>query len=291
MNPTSIRNKACEFNSIDADVFAVSECAATQPVQKQQTHVYRKVGLKAIWGEPVPSHRVLEGRDTLKGSATGVCVFSRVSVRESRKNLPEHWRKTCRLLVTYIHLSNCCIRLIVMYGVPAGSADQALKNNSLWRAIHSLLIEHDVPTIVAGDFNAPPQRAEAWNDIMMLGYSELFELHQAKYGELLPATCKGSTRHDSMIFSHHLTQLYRCAEVLHDAPFRTHSPIVASFDLQPFQFRRRDFCMPTALVDGVLGSELFSDFQTRQFEQSQTTFDDLMQKECDQDALSKGLLT
>ena len=288
VNPTSIRNKACEFNSLSADVIAVSECAATHSVQKQQSHLYRKVGLRAIWGEPVSSHRVLDGRETVKGAASGVCVFSRVSVRESRKSLPEHWRKTCRLLVTYIQLSNCSIRLIVMYGVPAGSSDQAVKNNSLWRAVHSLLIEHNIPTIVAGDFNAPPQKAEAWNDIKPLGYTELFELHQAKYGELLPATCKGSTRNDSMIFSHHLTQMYRSAEVVHDAPFRTHSPIIASFDLQPLQFRRRDFCMPTALVDSVLNSDLFKNFQLKQFEENQAAFDAILQQDCDQDVLSKG---
>ena len=99
---------------------------------------------------------------------------------------------------------------------------------------------------------------------------------------------KGSTRNDSMIFSHHLTQMYRSAEVVHDAPFRTHSPIIASFDLQPLQFRRRDFCMPTALVDSVLSSDLFKNFQLKQFEENQAAFDAILQQDCDQDVLSKG---
>ena len=36
VNPTSVRNKACEFNSIDADVFAVSETSATSATQKKK---------------------------------------------------------------------------------------------------------------------------------------------------------------------------------------------------------------------------------------------------------------
>lgn len=290
VNPTSVRNKACEFNSIDADVFAVSETSATSATQKQETFRLKSFGLKAVWGEAVPPSRILEdGRDSIRGSSTGVCCLSRVAIRESRSPFPAHWRATCRLLVTFIHLQTVCIRFIVAYGVPGGTPDQALKNNSLWRAIHSIIVEHDMPTIVAGDFNAPPQSCEAWGDLQSMGFSELFQLHFDLFGEWLPPTCKGVTRNDTMIVSHHLSPTYRCSEVIHDAPFRTHSPLIASFDLKKSSFHRRVFCMPEALYDDILSSDLFQHEQERLIDVCRNEVHQCLSGETTKDDISDAL--
>ena len=264
VNPTSIRDKAHEFCMLPFDVCAVAESSATAATQKHQSHQFKTQGLRVVWGHPVPSQRVLaDGRDAVRGVSTGVCCVSRTAVRESRGNLPLHWRATCRILVTFVHLKQFCLRFIILYGVPGGSQDQMVRNNSLWKAVHAIICEHDMPTIIAGDFNCPPQKCEPWNDLRNMGFHELFQFHKNQFGEELPATCKGVTRNDSMVFSYHLAPAYRSAQVICDAPFKTHSPLIASFDLQCHSFSRRIFCMPDPLYDTILNSELFQHQQAR----------------------------
>lgn len=264
VNPTSIRDKAHEFCMLPFDVCAVSETSATAATQKHQTHKFKAQGLRVIWGHPTPSQRVLaDGRDAVRGVSSWVCCISRTSVRESRGNLPLHWRATCRILITFVHLKHFCLRFIILYGVPGGSQDQMSRNNSLWKAVHSIICEHDMPTIVAGDFNCPPQKCEPWDDLRNMGFHELFQFHRNLYGEELPATCKGATQNDSIVFSHHLASAYRSAQVYCDAPFKTHSPLIATFDLQCHDFCRRTFCMPDPLYDAILTSELFQHQQAK----------------------------
>ena len=252
--------------SIDADVFAVSETSATSATQKKETFrlTVSLLDLKQFGVKPCHHHGFLK----MEGIPSGVLpqVFAVFLVLQSVKVevLSLHIGK---LHADYLWHSfickNVCIRFIVAHGVPGGTPDQALKNNSLWRAIHSIIVEHDMPTIVAGDFNSPPQSCEAWSDLWKMGFSELFQLHFDLFGEWLPPTCKGVTRNDAMIVSHHLSPTYRCSEVIHDAPFRTHSPLIASFDLKKSSFHRRVFCMPEALHDDILSSDLFQHEQER----------------------------
>lgn len=51
--------------------------------------------------------------------------------------------------------------------------------------------------------------------------------------------------------------------MVQDAGFRTHSPIIASFDLSTASFDRRVLTLPAPLQDSILDSEVFAFYQQK----------------------------
>lgn len=86
-----------------------------------------------------------------------------VTLRPSRDKLPEHWDRTCRIMVSYMQLPAFTVRLVCLYGVQPSASDAFVKNNSLWQAVLQIVSSCDMPTLIAGDFNMRPQKLQMWH--------------------------------------------------------------------------------------------------------------------------------
>ncbi len=159
-NPTSLANNALNFNSLPFDACFVSETSTTGCVKNFLAKTYKKEGLHYLWGCDVPAlHRCRDASESRRGSAMGVCMLFRASItmRSSREELPEHWDKTCRILVSFMHLRGMTIRMVCLYGVQPSAPDAFAKNLSLWQAVLQIVSACDMPTLIGGDFNLRPQ--------------------------------------------------------------------------------------------------------------------------------------
>ena len=260
VNPTTLNNAAWKFSKLSFDLTLVSETSATKAMHHTYAKAFHDFGFRILWGPPVPASRVcVSGADSLKGRALGVCLVASkpIAVRPSRDALPDSWDATCRIMVSYAQLSSFTARVITVYGVPACSPQAAHKNLTLWTAILGLLQESDVPTIVGGDFNVRPDTLEVWDSISALGFVEAFRQHEAVTGILLPPTCRSATRNDTLVYSWHFARCFRSASVNTDGLFPDHDPLCVNFDIQVGNFVYRSLRLPSALLDGVLRSELF----------------------------------
>ena len=171
VNPTTLNNNAWKFAKLSFDLALVSETSVTQVMQQPCAKALNDFGFRTIWGAPVPAARVcLNGQDSLKGMALGVCLIASksIAVRPSRDDLPQTWKSTCRLMVSYVQLPTFTARVITVYGVPSCSSGAAHKNLTIWTAILGLLQSSDMPTIVGGDFNVRPETLEVWESISVV---------------------------------------------------------------------------------------------------------------------------
>eukprot|EP00438_Fugacium_kawagutii_P031581 Skav225868 [mRNA] locus=scaffold810:341328:346295:+ [translate_table: standard] len=200
-----------------------------------------------------------------RGMALGVAVINRSSfcARPSRDRLPGHWDETCRVMVSIVHTSLGPTKLISFYGVQHNAEDSYHKNVTLWHAILSLAGQLDMPTLIGGDANLRVQDLEVWQCFSDMGFSETFEMYRNKFGEDLPPTCNGATRHDTLIFSRHFSPLFLNACVVHKGLFPCHDPLIVDFAMKQPEYLLRTLPSPEPLVDDILNMELFQQMQSR----------------------------
>ena len=268
VNPTSLANNASKFKSLDFDVCFVSESSATKLVKQQYEKAYKKEGLHFVWGCDVPSLTLCrDASESKRGSSLGVCMLGRSSVtlRPSRDKLPEHWDRTCRIMVSYMQLPAFTVRLVCLYGVQPSAVDAFVKNNSLWQAVLQIVSSCDMPTLIAGDFNMKPQKLQMWHCFEEMGYKEVFEQHELR-GAPLPPTCNSKTCHDTIVFSKHFISSFQGAKVNQEKLFPNHDPMIACFQIQKSMFLYRDLPMPTPLHSEVLDSDVFQHCQKKAFD-------------------------
>ena len=266
-NPTSLARSAEKFNSFSFDICMVSETSATKYVQRTYAAQYKKQGLHLVWGCDVPSQQLRrDATESIRGLALGVALISKpsVTIRPTRQRLPEHWERTCRIMVGYAQLPSMSVRLICVYGVQCSAQGSFQKNLSIWRLILHLCSQSDIPTIVGGDFNLKPQTLNLWEDFVRLGFGEAFEQHEIAHGVLLPPTCKGATRHDTLIYSHHFVKSFSHAEVDGCKAFPSHDPLIVSFRMRMHNFVHRAISMPEPLHGDILTSDIFKHEQDKQ---------------------------
>ena len=268
VNPTSLANNASKFKTLDFDLCFVSESSATKSVKQQYEKNYKKLGMHFTWGCDVPSLTLCrDASESRRGSALGVCMISRstVTLRPTRDKLPEHWDRTCRIMVSYMQLPAFTVRLVCLYGVQPSAHDAFVKNNSLWQAVLQIVSSCDMPTLIAGDFNMRPQKAQLWHCFQEMGFQEVFEQHEL-HGVPLPPTCNSKTRHDSIVFSKHFISSFQGAEINQDKLFPNHDPMIASFQVAKASFVYRNLPMPTPLQADVLDSDVFQHCQEKAFD-------------------------
>ena len=268
VNPTSLANNASKFESLDFDICFISESSATKFVKQQHEKNYKKMGMHFVWGCDVPSLTLCrDASESRRGSALGVCMISRssVTIRPARDKLPEHWDRTCRIMVSYMQLPAFTVRLVCLYGVQPSAHDAFVKNNSLWQAVLQIVSSCDMPTLIAGDFNMRPQKVHLWHCFQEMGFKEVFEQHEM-CGAPLPPTCNSKTCHDTIVFSKHFSSSFQGAEVNQDKHFPNHDPLIASFQIAKSLFVYRNLPMPTPLRDDVLESDVFQHCQGKAFE-------------------------
>ena len=267
-NPTTMHDNETKFKDLCCDVCFVSETSTTLKMQKYLAPKYKKQNLQVAWGGAAPPQRIcIDGQPSIRGMSVGVAIISKTgfAIRPTREEIPGCWNDTCRIVVSFLHLSTITIRLIGVYGVQCSAYQSKQKNLSLWQFILHLLSSHDMPTLIGGDMNIRPQDLATWPDIRALGYHETFEMYEQREGKQLPCTCKGATRNDTLVFSRHFAASFSDAYVSQSMHFPQHDPLIVHFRLKMVDFVYRSLQMPDPLQEDVLNCELFQKLQQKKF--------------------------
>ena len=215
-----------------ADFIALSETSAVQRTQLVTSSAFRKVGFKAHWGAAVQPHTRRE-TDTvsMRGLAAGVALAARLPSRAARPPMSQEALATCRLSDAFVRLGALEVRVITIYGVPQSETDSRDRTNALLQQAFHRAVQCAVPCIVAGDFNVRPFELPAGQAFQSQGYQDVFDLHQGSTGTVLPATCKGSTRHDTAILHPTIVRLWKSAWVVDRQLFDSHNPLCFKLSL------------------------------------------------------------
>ena len=234
INPTAILNKADTLPQLCSHVVVASETAATNAVQRLMSSPLRALGFKAVWGPPCPERLHHDtGRASLRGSAVGTALFSRLPCRPSIDAFEPCVAATCRLSEAFVRFHSVEVKILSLYGWPKCLPEAAAKNNWLLTQALNRILTSKTPAIVAGDFNDDPCNCPVWQTFRELGYHELGQFASSALGLRLPPTCKGSTRYDTCLLPASLLQFVTHADVLTSCHlYDAHAPM------------RVHFCMP-----------------------------------------------
>ena len=233
VNPTSLLNKESSLLALGSHVYLLSETSAVAQAQSIVARRLRPTGLSWVWGTPVPEHRHENAqKSSLRGHAAGVALASVFPLRLPFAPLVSPAAQAHRLALGHIRLGPLHARLVVLYGWPANHADAAQRNEQLFREALLLIAASNMPTLVGGDFNIDVRTLPVWSDLVRAGYVELFEFHRQRFGQLLPPTCRDSTRHDTVLLPQVFQQLLVAASVDTECHlFDSHAPLTLTFHL------------------------------------------------------------
>ena len=222
INPTTILHKVPELLELGAHVVVASETAANRAVQSTVTRQLRQHKFRCHWGPPVPDRVNADtGRVGMRGAALGTATFSALPSRSSLEDLPDFMSSSCRISESFIRLFNFEVRIIALYGFPQCLPDAALKNNLLLSWAHQRATGSRIPTLVAGDLNAPVQSLFVWASFQQLGWVELHDFMLQAYQLRLPPTCRSATHNDTFLISSELLPYVAGADVYQPALFNS----------------------------------------------------------------------
>ena len=145
-NPTTMHDNESKFKDLCCDVCFVSETSTTLKMQRYLAPKYRKQNLQVVWGCAAPPQRIcIDGQPSIRGMSVGVAIISRTgfAIRPTRDELPGDWNDTCRIMVSYLHLSFMTIRLIGVYGVQV-SAYQSKQKTSHYGNSYCIFCRHTI---------------------------------------------------------------------------------------------------------------------------------------------------
>ena len=233
VNPTSLLHKEALVLELACQVYVFSETSAVAAAQDITTRRLRPTGMAFAWGSPVPSHwRENAPGPSLRGYAAGVAVASLFPLRLPFAAAAGVGYAAHRLVVSHIRIGPLHARVLAVYGWPANHTGATAKNDALFHEAACLAAESPMPTLIAGDFNTDVTQLQCWPELRRQGYAELFDLAQRRFGKQLPATCRGSTRHDSALlpplFQHMLTNAAVDTEC---HLFDSHAPVLLTFSM------------------------------------------------------------
>ena len=231
VNPTSLLHKESLLMDLACHVYVLSETSAVVAAQDIATHRFRRAGLSVTWGSPVPSHwRENAAGPSLRGYAAGVAVASIFPVRRPFAVTGSAGYDAHRLLVSHVRIGPMHARVVAVYGWPANHTGAAAKNTRLFQEVACLAAESPLPTLIAGDLNTDVTTPPCWPAFQCQGYAELFDLSRRRFGQQLPATCRGSTRHDTALLPPLFQQMLRSAAVDTECHlFDSHAPVLLTF--------------------------------------------------------------
>ena len=248
VNPTSILHKEASLLELRCHAYMLSETSAVQEAQNIVQKRLRETRLQWVWGSAVSAHHH-EGacKASLRGRAAGVALASVFPLRAPFKSVSGPAFAAQRLAVGHIRFGPLHARLLVLYGWPANHAAANSKNEQLFQEALSILRDSAVPTIVGGDLNTDVTQLDAWADFQHLGYAELFRFYQQRFAVSLPATCRGSTRHDTVLLPPVFQQLLQQACVDEACQlFDSHAPVCLTFRLPSCNPGRAVWRKPTS---------------------------------------------
>eukprot|EP00435_Cladocopium_sp_Y103_P066458 s404_g28.t1 len=199
-NPTAVYKKTDEVVSLDSDVVVFSETSATSVIQTEVSgHLTRK-GFRCFWSKHAPPKKLTsDSRPSFRGEALGTSIFTKLPSRVARINYPAFLWDSCRVCASVVRLGHLDVVIFAVYGFATRYQQGVRMNDMFLASIFDLVQQVDMPFIVAGDFNGPPQQLPSFSLFKQLGAVEAFSFFKAKWGYDLPATCLGSTRNDTAI--------------------------------------------------------------------------------------------
>ena len=259
VDPTSVLHKAQCFQQVGADVLVLSETSAVAQAQRMTASAMRSFHFKCLWGLPVPSHhREGSSGPSLRGHAAGVATMSRLPCRAARPPMAAVALDTCRLFDCFVRLGSLEVRVIAFYGFPLSQADAKDRTNELLDLAWQRASATATPCIVAGDFNSPPLDLPAGEPFAAQGYREVHQMHYQRTGEMLPPTCRNSTRDDTALIHPALLPHWDGASVLeHSNLFDSHAPLLFCFRAFKCQPCRSTWCLPRPWTDLSPSPEYF----------------------------------
>ena len=257
-NPTSVLHKEQDLLSLQGDILCVSETSAVARVQHIVGHKLRQYGLTSHWGAAVPSHQREGHADTLRGMAAGVAMFTHLPSRPSIQPLQGEHASCGRLAEAFVRFGPVEVRLLTLYGLPANHTGAMTYNNSLLQAAFDRACSCRIPCIIAGDFNCRPMSLPAGQAFASRGYHEAFQLHEDRTGQSLPPTCRGSTRHDTLLLHPVLVPFWIGAQVLAGRHlFDSHDPLVVTLKVPHALPTVQTWTMPKTWADSPPPPHLF----------------------------------
>ena len=230
-NPTSVLHKDPEISQLGADLLFLSETSAVARTQHIMRARLRQTGFSVVWGHPVQSHDSAASQEqSLRGHAAGVAIVSSGQAHLPVPQMPTKMLATQRLVEAMIRFGPIEIRSIAVYGFPRNRSGYLEQNQLLLNMALQRVQVSGVPTVIGGDFNRDITELPAWDSLRALGYVEAFQFAADRLAKILPATCRNSTKHDTVLLPPFLQPLLQRADVLVDAHlFDSHAPMLLTF--------------------------------------------------------------
>ena len=247
INPTALLGKESDIVAMQRNVFLISETSAVAQAQNIAASRFRQAQYKVQWSPPVPSHRSETKATSLRGHAEGTAIVSNFPMRGSFSGPPEAWKGSCRLVEGMLRIGWFSFRVVSVYGlrVPGKPCRSRVRNDELFRLALQAATSDHIPTLIGGDLNVEIQRLPVWEEYCRHGYQELFALWQNRMGLSLPPTCKGSTRHDTLLLPPCFQTLLLRAQVDETSHlFDAHAPLLADFKVPTCPLVQHRWRMP-----------------------------------------------
>lgn len=231
-NPTALYGKVSECLQLNADIVCVSETSSTIIAQKSLNTEFANFGYRCFWSKDVPSlNATNDSRPSFRGEASGAAIITRVLARQPRLKIPDLLLNTCRFACAIFRIQSMDVLVISLYGFAKRYQEGVRMNDILFTLVHQVIAQVDIPFIIAGDFNEPPQKLPIYQEFGKIGVVEAFEYYEQVFGGKLPATCRGATRHDTAIIHHKLIPMIKNIQVKQEHLFDSHAPMFINFDL------------------------------------------------------------
>ena len=268
-NPTSIVSKFPHYSkltdSYNIHVHGVSETSATLIAQKSFQSKMKQLGMQSIWSKPVAAHTErLDRKESFRGKASGVALFSKFSMRMVASTVPEDLLTTSRIVHGIIYFGAFPIQVMQIYCLPKTVEGSSSFNNRLLTAAYQAIQEFPIPSIIMGDFNAEPDAFDICDHMAEVGYINLIDHFRHMYGTEMAATCRDVTRTDYAFLSHELRPFVRAIAVKNEKCFDTHEPVMFTVGLPATPLFRRKLIMPQSWISLDLDEEQFEELYLQQ---------------------------
>ena len=237
-NVTSLHTQIESVMRIPADVLGRQEIRLSQAGQVEMAHTLREKGWHVVFGKPLVrpagSNRVPPG---------GAAVLARCGLRVQAvppQGADANWLwNTSRFCHAVVEFSIGMVHVISVYGHTNAWSNISQRNKNeelltvLFRYIASL---GDVPILILGDFNTPPEFSAVLST--ELGQGRIIDLAatyaQAKGTQPQP-TChahadSSGSRIDLAFANHVLAPSCKGCELLEDSALPVHTPLLVSLE-------------------------------------------------------------
>ena len=260
-NPTSIVSKRTEYESLrfqqQVHVVTASETAATATAQQLFASRIGKTFSRQLWSPAVSPHRERsDGELSVRGKASGVALLSCRPARIAQATLPTQWQQTSRILHTIVDLGAIHCQMIVIYGLTSCTPGSHQFNSDLIQCALDATTHLPLPAMVLGDFNGDPFAWDVGSRLQQMGYHDLTRIHQKKYGQPMPPTCRDVTHPDNALLCP-LAMKYLQHITAHTDPlFDTHAPVFLDFHIPVYNCHQLRMTLPKSFMDFDPNKEL-----------------------------------